>query len=184
MSKRLFVFMDASNMWAVQKTKGKMFDLAELKKYLKNQYQASQIKIYYYDAYPEQSTRDHDISGKFRFHLYLEKALGFVIRKKALKQIRITTPDGIVIQEKGNMDVELTMDFVNQVDNYDQAILFSGDSDFLALIRFARSKGKKVFVYSSKNNISKELLTGSDGYADILNIDAKIWRGEVKHRAS
>lgn len=184
MPKRLFVFMDASNMWAVQKTRGKMFDLAELKRYLRQQHQAEQIKVYYYDAYPEQSTRDHDISGKFRFYHYLEKALGFIIRKKALKQIRTTTPDGIVIQEKGNMDVELTMDFVNQVENYDEAILFSGDSDFLALIRFARSKRKKVYVYSSKNNISKELLTGSDGYTDILTIGSKIWRGEVKHRES
>lgn len=41
---------------------------------------------------------------------------------------------------------------------------------------------KKVYVYSSRNNISTELRTGGDGYNDILNIKADIWRGELKRR--
>lgn len=41
MSKVVYVFIDASNLWAVQKAKGKMFDLAKLKKYLKDTHSAS-----------------------------------------------------------------------------------------------------------------------------------------------
>lgn len=182
MSKKVFVFIDAANLWEVQKAKAKVLDLEKLKRYLKTQHSATEIKVYYYDAYPKQETRDHDVSGKFRFYVYLEKALKFVVRKKPLKQIRVETERGPVIEEKGNMDVELAIDVVNQAKNYNEAIFFSGDSDFLALIRFVHSRNKKVFVYSSRNNISTELRTGGDGYTDILKITDDIWRGELRRR--
>lgn len=176
------IFIDASNLWAVQKAKGQLFDLAKLKDYLKGEHKADVIRIYYYDAYPEQKTREYSVEGKFKFYVYLEKALKFIVRKKPLKQIRITTEDGVSVQEKGNMDVEMAIDVVNQVNLYDEAIFFSGDSDFLALVRFARNKGKKVYVYSSRNNVSSELRTGADGYRDVLLIEADIWRSRVKQR--
>ena len=184
MTKRVAVFMDASNLWAVQKTKGRMFNLAELKAYLKSEHQSDSIKIYYYDAYPLPKTRDHDVSGKHRFYVYLEKALGFIVRKKPLKQIKVPTDRGIVIEEKGNMDVELSIDLVNQIEHYDEAVLFTGDSDFLALIHFIHSHSKKVYVYSSRNNVSTELRTGGDGYRDILKISEDIWGTELRHKES
>ena len=181
--KKLYVFIDASNLWAVQKSKGKTLDLAKLKKFLKDKHKASAIKVYYYDAYPKPETRDHDVSGKHRFYVYLEKALGFVVRKKPLKQIRVETERGVAVEEKGNRDVEMAIDIVNQSKNYDEAAILSGDSDFLALLRFIHSRSKKVFIYSSRNNISSELRTGGDGYTDILKISADIWRDEVRRRA-
>jgi len=86
-------------------------------------------------------------------------------------------------EEKGNMDVEMTIDTMHFFVNYDTAIFFTGDSDFLALITYLRVGGKKVFVFSSKNNVSQELKTGSDGYYDVLNIADDIWGKELKHRA-
>ena len=182
MTKTVYVFIDASNLWAVQKVKGQYFDLQKLKNYLRRTHEASTLAIYYYDAYPEANTRDYDTSGKHAFYTYLKKGLGFVVRKKPLKQIRHDTDAGIIVTEKGNMDVELVIDAVNKVRDYDEAILFSGDSDFLALVNFIRNHGKKVFVYSTRTNISKELLTGGDGYSDILSIKDSIWRGKIEHR--
>ena len=62
------------------------------------------------------------------------------------------------------------------------AIIFSGDSDFLALANFIKARGKKVFVFSSRNNISKELISGSNKYVDILEIPDDIWRNKLNHR--
>lgn len=182
--KTVCVFIDASNLWATQKAKGKLLDLFKLKSYLKTRHNASTILVYYYDAYPKQITREYSIEGKFRFYVYLEKALKFVVRKKPLKQIKVTTEDGITFQEKGNMDVEMTIDVVNQISRYDEAVFFSGDSDFLALVRFVRNKGKRVFIYSSRNNVSTELRTGADGYTDILEITEDIWRADVMRRST
>jgi uncharacterized LabA/DUF88 family protein len=182
--KKLYVFIDASNLWAVQKSKGKTLDLAKLKKFLKDKHKASAIKVYYYDAYPKPETRDHDVSGKHRFYVYLEKALGFVVRKKPLKQIRVETERGVAVEEKGNMDVEMAIDIVNQSKNYDEAAILSGDSDFSSTTEvYSQQKQKGVYIYSSRNNISSELRTGGDGYTDILKISADIWRDEVRRRA-
>lgn len=182
MNKRVFVFIDASNLWAAQKARGQLFDLAKLKAYIKSSHEASVIRVYYYDAYPDQKTREYSVDGKFKFYVYLEKALKFIVRKKPLKQIRVAAEGGFIVEEKGNMDVEMAIDVVNQINNYDEAVVFSGDSDFLALIRFIHSKNKKVFIYSSRNNVSSELRTGADGYRDVLKIEADIWGSGIKHR--
>jgi uncharacterized LabA/DUF88 family protein len=80
------------------------------------------------------------------------------------------------------MDVEMTIDAVHFLKKYDAAVLFSGDSDFLAMVNYLRRDGKKVYIFSSKNNVSQELRTGADGYTDILKIEADIWGRELKRR--
>jgi len=45
-----------------------------------------------------------------------------------------------------------------------------------------RTRGKKVYIFSSKNNVSEELRTGGDGYFDVLNITNDIWGRELKRR--
>lgn len=80
------------------------------------------------------------------------------------------------------MDVEITIDSLHHLKKYNTAVFFTGDSDFLPLITYLRNHGKKVFVFSSRNNVSEELRTGSDGYTDILDVN-EIWGKELKHRA-
>ena len=41
----IYVFIDASNSWAAQKAKGKLFDYEKLRKYLKSKFDASTIGI-------------------------------------------------------------------------------------------------------------------------------------------
>lgn len=183
MDRTVYVFMDASNLWAVQKTKGKLFNFEELINYLKERYKTSSLALYYYDAYPAVGTRSYDTSAKHRFYTFLEKQLGVEVHKKELKRIVSTESkhkDGMI--EKGNMDVELTIDAVNKLDHYDTAILFTGDSDFLALVKFIRSNQKKVYIYSSHNNVSTELRTGADGYIDLLTVDNSIWGKDITFR--
>lgn len=59
---------------------------------------------------------------------------------------------------------------------------FTGDSDFLALITRLRQEDKKVYIFSSRNNVSQELRTGGDGYFDVLEIEKEIWGRELKRR--
>lgn len=177
-----YVFIDASNLWQAQKAKGLMFDYEKLKNYLKIRFNSRHIKIFYYTAYPAIGTRDYDISGKHKFFTYLKKGLGFEVRKKELKRITAMTEEGEIKQEKGNMDVEMTIDAIHTIDKYDVAVLFSGDSDFLALVSYIRSHGKHVYIFSSQNNISNELRTGSDGYVDVLKIPEDIWGKRLRHR--
>lgn len=180
--KIVYVFIDASNLWQAQKVKGKMFDFEKLKFYLKEKFNASELQIFYYTAYPKEGTREKSQDGKHKFYIYLKKGLGFIVRKKELKRIVEHSDLGDLIQEKGNMDVEMTIDAIHFCRKYNTAILFTGDSDFLALVNYLRNGGKKVFTFSSKNNISQELRTGGDGYFDVLNIEADIWGRELKYK--
>lgn len=178
----VYVFIDASNIWNAQKAKGIAFDYKKLSAFLKHEHQATTIKIFYYTAYPKKDTRDYDISGKHAFYTYLKKGLGFVVRKKPLKQIKIMTEEGEGVKEKGDMDVELTLDVMHFKDQFDTVLLFTGDSDYLALINYLKNGGKKIYVYSSENNISSELRTGSHGYRDVLKIDKDIWGKKLNFR--
>ncbi len=105
------------------------------------------------------------------------------MRKKELKRIRTSDCNGEFIKEKGNMDVEMTIDMIHHINDYDTAILFSGDADFLAIVNYLKRGGKKVYIVSSKNNLSEELRTGGDGYKDILVLNEDIWGRELHHRA-
>ncbi|MBP6855067.1 MAG: NYN domain-containing protein [Candidatus Pacebacteria bacterium] len=181
-TKVLYVFVDASNLWQAQKSKGKMFDYQKLKIYLKNKFFASEIQIFYYTAYPKEDTREQSQDGKHKFYTYLKKGLGFTVRKKELKRIVQHSDVGDSVQEKGNMDVEMTIDAIHFSKKYDTAVMFTGDSDFLALVNYLRNRDKKVFIFSSKNNVSQELRTGGDGYFDVLNIVEDVWGRNLKHK--
>ena len=178
----VYAFIDSSNIWPSQKAKGQFFNWQKLKKNLKNTYNAAEIEIFYYAAYPADDTRDYDLDPKHRFYTFLKKGLGFIVRKKKLKRIRVASEEGEGWKEKGDMDVEIAVDAMHHINKYDIALLFSGDSDFVALVSYLRNKDKTVYVYSSENNISHELRTGADGYQDLLKIDADIWGKELRHR--
>lgn len=176
------VFIDASNLWAAQKSKGKFFDYTKLTDYIRRKFEGTNVQVFYYTAYPAEGTRSYSLDGKHKFFTFLKKNLGFVVRKKELKRISVTDEHGETIQEKGNMDVEMTIDALHYLSKYHTAIFFTGDSDFLALVTYLRRGGKKVFIFSSKNNISQELRTGGDGYFDVLGLEEDIWGRDLKHR--
>lgn len=177
----VYVFIDASNVWNVVKSKREFIEYSRLKNYLKEKFSAEEVKIFYYDAYPEEGTRDYNLDGKHKFYTYLKKGLKFIVKKKELKRISVITQNGESIIEKGNMDVEITIDAMHYIGKYNIAVFFTGDSDFLPLISYLRNRGKKVYIFSSENSISKELRTGGDGYFDLKNIE-EIWGKELKHR--
>jgi len=178
----VYIFIDASNLWQAQKAKGHFFDYQKLTNFIQKTHNASAVKVFYYTAYPAEGTRSYALDGKHKFFTFLRKGLGFVVRKKELKQIAVATEAGEAIEEKGNMDVEMTIDAIHHMHQYDCAIFFSGDSDFLALVSYLRRDGKRICIYSSRNNISEELRTGADGYTDVLQIQEDIWGRELVRR--
>lgn len=49
------------------------------------------------------------------------------------------------------------MDLLTRIDTYDSVMLFSGDSDFGGLLKYLKSRGKKVVVVCTRNRMSAEL---------------------------
>ncbi|MCX6731686.1 MAG: NYN domain-containing protein [Candidatus Parcubacteria bacterium] len=179
--KTIYVFIDASNVWNAVKSVKKFIEYKILKDYFRKNFNADKVEIFYYDAYPKLGTRDYDLDGKHKFFTYLKKGLGFTVRKKELKRISVIGESGESIIEKGNMDVEITIDVMHNIQKYNIAIFFSGDADFLALVNYLKNGGKKVYIFSSKGNISHELKTGGNGYFDLKDIK-ELWGKDLKHR--
>jgi len=80
---------------------------------------------------------------------------GFAVRQKTLKRsFDLATGESIM---KGTLDVELTVDVLTELELYDTAILVTGDADFVPLVEALRSRGKRVMVVATKQNVSVEL---------------------------
>lgn len=140
------VFIDASNVYFSQKTLKWHIDFVRLLEYLKNE--TDFWKAFFYTAH------DPDHKKQKEFLDFLE-IVGYSVRTKKVKFIRDKTSGGF---HKGNLDVELTIDAVHSQGLYKSFLLFSGDSDFEALIKYLKQHGKRCVVFSVKGHIAIELL--------------------------
>jgi len=86
---------------------------------------------------------------------------GFKMVVKEVKIIKLKNGEQLF---KGNCDVELTIDMIDLMPAYDTAALLSGDSDFAPLIKYVQKHGKKVISISTRNHISKEIISASDRF--------------------
>ncbi|MCL5676023.1 MAG: NYN domain-containing protein [Patescibacteria group bacterium] len=79
------------------------------------------------------------------------------------------------IHYKSNCDVEMAIDAVLDVNTFDVLVLFSGDSDFVYLIKVLQNQfQKKVVVYSSRKTIAWELKLTANDYFFLEDFKKKI----------
>lgn len=81
--------------------------------------------------------------------------------------------------DKCNFDVEISVDAIKNIKDYDTICLFSGDADFVHLLRYLKGKGKKVILFKG-GNIVKELKNISDQIINAQQIKKYITRVKVK----
>ena len=72
MNEKVYVFIDASNIWQAQKVKGKTLDYLKLQNYINATYNCVS-KIFYYTAYPKEGTRNYSLEGKYKFYVFLKR---------------------------------------------------------------------------------------------------------------
>lgn len=95
--------------------------------------------------------------------------MGYTVRTKEVKEIQNKEGKS---EEKCNLDIEIVIDMFNTVNNYDKAIIFSGDSDFERAIELLRSKGKTITVISTEGMIAWDLVNAADDFIDIKEVRA------------
>lgn len=188
---KIAVFVDQGNLWSSFKEMGWLIEPKNIKPFLEEYFEARVMKIFFYVAYPKEGTRNYDLTPFHKFITFLKKGLGFIIRSKPLKIINLKDKEGnfllddngkIQTREKGNFDVEIAIDTVLNINEFDQMVLMSGDCDFSALIEFIQEKGKQVFVFSTFGSISKELRHGADKYFDLNKFKDELFKNDLKNR--
>ena len=143
---KICVFIDAANILYSQQTLGWRVDYKKLKEYFESE--CDLRAIYFY-------TGRVGADGKQNAFLKKLEQLGYIVKAKEVKRIKISKS---AYEWKGNLDVELTIDVLGNINNFDTLILMSGDSDFAPLLDAVKARRKMVLVMSTKGHISKELL--------------------------
>lgn len=143
---RVCIFVDAANILYSQQTLHWKVDYKKLKEYFEMECDLG--AIYFYTGRVGENNKQN---------LFLKKLeqFGYIVRAKEVKRIRVSKS---TYEWKGNLDVELTIDVLKNIDNFDTLILMSGDSDFASLLDAVKAQHKRVLVISTKGHISKELL--------------------------
>ncbi|HLD26765.1 MAG TPA: NYN domain-containing protein [Patescibacteria group bacterium] len=144
---RMLVCIDVANL---EKSVKKINQRVDYKKLIRFFRKGNLIDIIIYTA--TFGTKPHN-----DFLAFLQR-IGYKIVCKPEKQI-----DN---RKKANFDVEIAVDVMELLPHFDSLILFSGDSDFHYLNIKLKSFGKKIFVFSTRYSISKELIVSSTKYFD------------------
>jgi uncharacterized LabA/DUF88 family protein len=109
---------------------------------------------------------------------------GFEIVSKRVKYI----PDekyetGFI--KKCNLDIEMAVDLVKEKDNYDTAIIFSGDGDMAYVIDYIQKEfNKTIYVFGARDHVGKELVDckKSGVIKDILFVEDFEYRLNLKRQ--
>lgn len=130
-----YAFIDSQNLnLGTQRTGWKM-DWRRFRKYLRDEYGVSQA--YMFIGY---------MSENEQLYEYMHD-LGYLVVLKPT--VDVVTPDGKKDDKdkektavKGNVDADLVLYAMKELPNYDQALIVSGDGDFLGLIEYLEEQDK------------------------------------------
>lgn len=143
---RVYVFIDAANILYSQQTLRWKVDYEKLKKYFEGE--CNLRAIYFYTGRVGANDKQNSFLKKL-------ENFGYTVKAKEVKRIKISKSS---YEWKGNLDVELAIDVLGNINNFDTLILMSGDSDFAPLLDAVKIQNKRTLVMSTKGHISKELL--------------------------
>ena len=144
---RVYIFIDAENIFYSQKTLGWKISYGKLMDYFKKEC-GQDIRCFIYTGRDESNTK------QLKFLDMLE-INGYIVRTKVVKKIK--NHEG-GYRWKNNLDIELAFEMNDLKEKYDTAVLLSGDSDFSVPVDRIKKAGKWIIVISTRGHISRELL--------------------------
>jgi uncharacterized LabA/DUF88 family protein len=84
--------------------------------------------------------------------------------KLFLKPVKIYNQEDGTTKRKANCDVDMAFHLMKEKDNFERAIVLSGDGDFLPVLKHLREEGKDVVILGRGKRTAKEMkqFAGSD----------------------
>ena len=167
---KIALFIDGANLYAASKSLGFDIDYRKLLKAFQSR--GYLLRAYYYTALIE----DQEYSSIRPLIDWLDYN-GYKVVTKPAKEFTDSMGRRKV---KGNMDIELAIDAMEQAEVVDHLVLFSGDGDFTTLVEALQRKGRKVSVVSSLSTqppmIADDLRRQADHFIDLMSLKAEVGR--------
>jgi len=188
-----------------EKSLGWKIDYKKLIVYLKNKYNAERFLYFggveIYDLkynYLEKETVPIDELEKYLTDLIKNKAgelneTSLVLISRHLQRVRFYSklkefgyelhlrPVKLYEQEDGttrrkaNCDVEMAFYLMKEKDNFDKAIILSGDGDFLPVLKYLREQKKEIFVLARGPRTAREIRQFAGGnFRDFVRLEKLI----------
>ncbi len=148
MTERVAIYVDGANVYFAQKEAlGWWIDWPSFLDVLGEDKDLATAR--WYQAYRANPEPEQD---RFLHHLTL---VGFAVRKKILKSVYDRGSGETTL--KGNLDIDLTIDALTEESRFDTVYLVTGDSDFVPLVEALQSRGKRVVIVATQQNVAVEL---------------------------
>lgn len=74
-----------------------------------------------------------------------------------LKPVKLYTQEDGFTKRKANCDVDMTFHLMKEKDNFNRAVVLSGDGDFLPVLKHLRTIRKEVIVLARAERTAKEI---------------------------
>lgn len=149
-----YAFIDSQNVYLSIKNQGWKVDYNKLRVYLKDKYNIE--KAYLFMGYVE---------GNQSIYKRLQEDGYIVIFKPTL-----VYKDG---STKGNCDAELVLHAMIEYNNYDKAVIVSGDGDFFCLAKYLKDNHKLGAVIVPDQNkysaLLKKINTNDDKFLNFMS---------------
>lgn len=180
---RAYIFIDASNLHYFLVNAGWRIDWRKFKTYCENRY--SSAAFFYYEGIPSKSQYfdihpDHKLpqfaeaKKKKKEYFKFLKSLSFKVRHKPVGRVYDNTAGEF--KHKCNFDVELTIDALDNMDQYDVFVLVSGDGDFIKLVKYLKGRKKKAVVMAPGERLAIQLAEAANQVIYLEDIEDKIAR--------
>ena len=147
---KYYAFIDSQNLNLSVKNQGWSLDFKEFYRYLKDKHNVT--KVFLFIGY---------IAGNQSLYTHLQE-FGYILVFKPT----LGLPDN---NTKGNVDADLVLHAMIEKDNFDKAIIVSGDGDFHCLIEYLESKEKLGRVIIPNRKAYSQLLGGFKKHMDYMN---------------
>ena len=167
---KIALFIDGANLYAASKSLG--FDIDYRKLLASFQKRGYLLRAYYYTALIE----DQEYSSNRPLIDWLDYN-GYKVVTKPAKEFTDSMGRRKI---KGNMDIELAIDAMEQCHTADHLVIFSGDGDFTTLVEALQRRGRKVSVVSTMATqppmIADDLRRQADHFIDLVSLKGEIGR--------
>lgn len=108
---------------------------------------------------------------RVRFYLKLAK-FGYELH---LKPVKLYNQDDGTTKRKANCDVDMAFYLMKEKDNFDKAIILSGDGDFLPVLKYLRNQKKEIIILARGPRTAKEIRQFAGGnFRDFMRIEKYI----------
>ena len=74
-----------------------------------------------------------------------------------LKPVKLYEQEDGLTKRKANCDVDMTFHLMKEKDNFERAVILSGDGDFLPVLKHLKSQGKEMHILARANRTAREI---------------------------